>query len=107
MAEVKTGEKTYEKSQEVGKTPIPDVGTNPERVKKEVKEKNFTFRENRKYDLTLGRTVIIFTARETKSLPESLLQHPDWPQAAKLFVVKDLEPVKSKVPAEREGVNVK
>lgn len=88
MGQVKTGETTPQKNQVVGKTSSPDIGKNPIQVKK----MNFTFRENRKYDLTLGRYVYTFMARETKELPESIRNHPDWPQAEKLFIVREIGP---------------
>lgn len=57
-------------------------------VVKKTKEVTVTFRENRKYDLHVGRNMITFLARETKKIPADWLKHPDWKQASKLFVVK-------------------
>lgn len=78
--EVKTGEKTIKPENIVEKAPVA-------KVKKEVCV-FATFRENRKYDLHIGRKVITFMARETKEIPESLLDHSDWEQASKLFVIR-------------------
>ena len=78
--ETKTGEITVKPENIVEKAPSS-------RVKREIKA-FVTFRENRKYDLHIGRKVITFMARETKEIPESLLKHPDWEQASKLFVIR-------------------
>lgn len=81
--EKKTGELTVKPENKVEKTPIVPT-------KKAEKEVTVfaTFRENRKYDLHIGRRVIVFTARETKEIPESFLNHSDWAQASKLFVIR-------------------
>ena len=47
-----------------------------------------TFRHNRKHDLHIGRNMVTFKARETKSIPAKWLGHPDWANEAKYFVVK-------------------
>lgn len=64
----------------VGEKKAPDVKT-----KEYV---NVTFRENRKFDLHIGRDMVTFLARETKKIPKEWLSHPDFKQAAKRFIVK-------------------
>jgi hypothetical protein len=46
------------------------------------------FRQNRKFDLHVGRSVLVFEGREAKQIPKEWLQHPDFKQVAKYFVVK-------------------
>lgn len=46
------------------------------------------FRENRKYDLHIGRDMVTFMARELKKIPKSWLRHKDWDNVAKYFIVK-------------------
>lgn len=46
------------------------------------------FREDRKFDLHVGRNVIVFRGRENKPIPIEWLKHPDFLQQAKKFVVK-------------------
>ena len=46
------------------------------------------FRENRKFDLHVGRDVVIFRGRELKPIPKSWLTHPDFKQQSKKFIVK-------------------
>jgi len=71
------------------------------RVKKETPETvniekiPVTFRGNRKYDLHIGREMVTFLSRETKEIPKNWLNHPDWIQTKKLFVVSGISnPVK-------------
>lgn len=47
-----------------------------------------TFRDNRKFDLHIGREMVTFKGRETKSIPSAYLTHKDWVQVKHLFVVK-------------------
>ena len=74
----KTGEQHIDKSNVVGKKP----------VNVEDKMVSVTFKENRKYDLHIGRNVIVFLARETKEINAKFLTHPDWIQAKNLFNIK-------------------
>lgn len=63
----------------------------PKPEKKVYKEKMVTimFRENRKFDLHIGRDMITFRGRENKEVPASWLKHKDWtPKIAKKFIVK-------------------
>lgn len=61
----------------------------PEDNEKVVKEKvSVTFRENRKFDLHIGREVVTFKARERKDIPKEWLKHRDWQNVSKYFVVK-------------------
>lgn len=46
------------------------------------------FRENRKFDLHVGREVVTFRGRENKEIPVAWLKHPDFLQQAKKFIVK-------------------
>lgn len=79
--EKKTGEQTFKPENTVGKEPV------------KVPEKMIpvTFKENRKYDLHIGRRVIVFMSRETKEIPLSFLSHPDWEQAKDQFVIKKVK----------------
>lgn len=47
-----------------------------------------TFRDNRKFDLHIGRNIETFTARQTKKIPRSWIKHKDWQNVAKYFVIK-------------------
>jgi hypothetical protein len=64
-------------------TPI----TNKVQVKIE-KKVNIMFRENRKFDLHIGRNMITFLGRESKPVPVSWLKHKDWFNVSKYFIVK-------------------
>lgn len=57
---------------------------------KPTKEKliTITYRENRKFDLHVGRDMVTFGPRETKSIPVSWLKHRDFAQAKKYFIIK-------------------
>ena len=46
------------------------------------------FRENRKFDLHVGREVVVFMGGETKPIPREWLKHPDFVQVQGYFVVK-------------------
>lgn len=46
------------------------------------------FRENRKFDLHVGREIVVFLGRETKEIPREWLCHPDFLQVGKYFTVK-------------------
>ena len=46
-----------------------------------------TFRQNRTFNLHLGRDVIIFSGRETKEIDRSLLSHKDFTDAIKEYFV--------------------
>lgn len=64
-----------------------------------------TFRENRKYDLHIGREMITFLSRETKEIPKKWLDHPDWKQAKKMFVIGGISnPVKVETKPEKEEI---
>jgi hypothetical protein len=45
------------------------------------------FRENRKFDLRVGRETITFRGKEKKSIPEKWLKTRDWAQQSSKFVV--------------------
>lgn len=57
------------------------IGINKETV-------TITFRENRKFDLHIGREIKVFRGRESKPIPSSWLNHKDWVSAKKYFIVK-------------------
>lgn len=46
------------------------------------------FREQRKFDLHVGREMIVFRGRETKYVPEEWIEHPDFVQVSRLFVIR-------------------
>lgn len=55
---------------------------------KPVSMANVMFRENRKFDLHVGRKMVTFKGRETKKIPVAWLQHKDFQSVEKYFVVK-------------------
>jgi hypothetical protein len=46
------------------------------------------FKENRKFDLHVGREVVVFRGRESKPVPAHWLKHRDFKQVSYLFSVK-------------------
>lgn len=58
----------------------------PETVNKDTV--SVIFRENRKFDLHIGREMVTFKARERKDIPKIWLKHKDWQNVSKYFVVK-------------------
>lgn len=79
---------------------IPAVGKNSNTVRGEMvtpiarqvgktdKKIRIMFRESRKFDLHVGRIMVTFRGRESKSVPAAWLKHPDFLQQKKYFVVK-------------------
>ena len=53
-----------------------------------VKMVSIMFRENRKFDLHVGREMITFRGREVKQIPTEWLLHRDFLQASDYFIVK-------------------
>lgn len=49
------------------------------------------FKENRKFDLHVGRNMITFRGRVEKKIPASYLEHSDFKQAASLFIIKGVK----------------
>lgn len=49
-----------------------------------------TFKENRKFDLHIGRRMLTFKGRETKSIPKEWVKHKDFLQVSKLFIVRGI-----------------
>lgn len=49
---------------------------------------NIMFRENRKFDLHIGRDVVTFKGRQSKAVPRSWITHSDFKSIQHLFVVK-------------------
>lgn len=52
------------------------------------REVTVVFRQNRKFDLHVGREMVVFEGRVAKQIPVEWLQSPDFQQVAKYFVVK-------------------
>lgn len=46
-----------------------------------------TFKQNRKFNLHLGRQVFIFRGRESKEIPKELLEHKDFTDYIKQYFV--------------------
>lgn len=46
------------------------------------------FKQYRKFDLHVGRDMVTFLGKESKSIPADWLKHPDFKQVQKYFVVK-------------------
>ena len=46
------------------------------------------FKQNRKFDLKIGREYYTFLGREAKKVPKSVITHPDFIQQEKYFVIK-------------------
>jgi hypothetical protein len=60
-------------------------------VEKKVEKKvEITFRENRKFDLHVHREMMIFRGRETKSISKAWLEHKDFKQVEKYFIIKEV-----------------
>ncbi len=55
---------------------------------KSTKKVSVTFKDMRKFDLHVGREMITFQGRDTKSIPAEWLRHPDFVQVSKYFVIK-------------------
>lgn len=49
-----------------------------------------TFKENRKFDLHVGRKLLTFKGREKKTIPKEWLDHPDFQQVNKMFIVRGI-----------------
>jgi hypothetical protein len=47
-----------------------------------------TFRDNRKFDLHIGRNMVTFNGRESKPIPSSWLTHGDWQNVKNYFLIK-------------------
>lgn len=61
----------------------------PEIKKKEtVKTVTITFRENRTFDLHVGRDIKQFGPRESKPIPVTWLKHRDFMQQKSKFIIK-------------------
>lgn len=77
----------------VGTDIVKDVGVERKKVLKESEETvSVMFRQNRKYELKLGRKIFIFEGREKKSIPKSLIDHKDFtPIIKKYFVIQEDE----------------
>lgn len=73
----------------MAKEKVSEVKEEPEVNKVPKKETvKIMFRQNRKYDLHVGRNMVTFRGRELKKIPKAWLNHPDFKQASKLFIVK-------------------
>jgi len=50
-----------------------------------------TFKENRRFELHIGRAIIIFNGRETKKITQSFFNHKDFTEAIKKkFVIREV-----------------
>lgn len=74
-------EKRQKKSQE----PVESRGFSE--TKKEATVK-IQFRENRKFDLHIGRNMIIFRGRVAIDIPKSWIVHKDFKPVEHLFIIK-------------------
>ena len=72
------------------KPPVETVSTQkpPNVDTKKIKEVSITFKGTRKFDLHVGREMKTFKGRETKKIPADWLNHPDFTQVKKYFIVK-------------------
>ena len=77
-----------------GNAPTPRVQDKPKKTPPTVVQKpivkmvSVMFRENRKFDLHVGREMITFKGREIKQIPAEWLLHRDFLQASDQFIVK-------------------
>ena len=55
------------------------------------KEKSYTiiFKDNRSYDLHIGKSLFKFGPKESKDVPEWVINHKDFENASKYFVIKE------------------
>ena len=67
-------------SKTVSKKVVPTV--------KSIKKISVTFKDMRKFDLHVGRDMVTFKGRETKTIPADWLKHSDFIQVSKYFIVK-------------------
>lgn len=61
---------------------------NTEKKKPKKKMKKIIFRQNRKFDLHIGRKIYVFRGTEEKELSEEELNHPDFLQVSHYFTIK-------------------
>jgi len=45
------------------------------------------FRENRTFELKVGRTIYLFGPHQSVEIPETVLNHPDFLQQKKFFII--------------------
>lgn len=56
-----------------------------------IEKASFMFRGNRAFELHIGRRMYRFEGRKIRTLPKSILKHPDWTKQIKnLFTVKEI-----------------
>lgn len=56
------------------------------------KEVFLTFKENRSYELHVGRDILRFEGRETKKVTEAMLRHKDFTESvAEKFVIREVK----------------
>jgi len=46
------------------------------------------FKQNRKFDLHIGREMVTFRGRETKKVPKKWIDHKDFESVKQYFVIK-------------------
>ena len=57
----------------------------------EKEEVTLTFKENRSYELHIGRSIYRFKGRESKRVPSSILAHKDFTErVSKKFVIREV-----------------
>ena len=49
-----------------------------------------TFKQNRSFDLHLGKKMISFGPKESIEVDESVVEHKDFAQSSKYFVIKEI-----------------
>lgn len=79
------------KDKKSGMVEVPEQQRVPEQEPVNIPKQetvNVMFRENRKFDLHVGRDMITFRGRESKPIPKSWLKHSDFIQVKRLFIVK-------------------
>jgi hypothetical protein len=49
------------------------------------------FKQNRTYELKVGRNYYLFSGREKKKVPRTILEHPDFtPEIKKYFIIQEV-----------------
>ena len=71
--------------------PDPPKDKTVEKEGEEKKEVSLTFKENRAYELHIGRQIYRFEGRESKIVPRSVLVHKDFTERiSKKFVIREV-----------------
>lgn len=67
---------------------VQSIATNSNISTAKVKKISIQFKENRKFDLHIGRNMVTFFGRESKQIPENWLSHKDWQSVKNYFLIK-------------------